>query len=112
MTPANIVSIWDDSYNLHYRICFWVDKVYYVGIIHMRMVLQDSAHDEALPVDPGQLRYSARKPRHLEAAAAAADVLCAQHEVEDAHASQGPFTYDVYNIFGLLGIFKSIHPPI
>ena len=78
----------------------------------MRMVLQDAAHDEAFPVDPGQLRDSAGKPRHLEAAAAAADVFGAQHEVEDAHASQGPFTYDVCNIFGLLGIFKSIHPPI
>ena len=68
----------------------------------MRMVLQDSAHDKAFPVHPGQLRYSAGKPRHLEAAAAAADVFGAQHEVEDAHASQGPFTYDVCNIFGLL----------
>ena len=47
----------------------------------MIMVLQDAAHDEALPVHPRQLRDSAGKPRHLEAAAAAAYVFGAQHEV-------------------------------
>ena len=56
----------------------------------MRMVLQDAAHDKALPVDPGQLRDSAGKPRHLEAAAAAADLFGAERlfEASDADAAE------------------------